>query len=363
MNPGKLFYAVLNMGLGHASRSLPILREFIQKEWNVLLGSNGRALEFLRNELPEIPFVETPQYNIEYSQNGFMAPKLLAQAPRLLKKIDEEQAFCQKIVSDFEPDLIFSDHCYGMYHRRVASYFLSHQIFFELPRGFNLFSGAAAKFNLKFHEKYSKVIIPDFPSENGGLISGKLSRLPAQNAQKYFYGGPLSSIPKLDCEESIDLLVSISGPEPQRTVFEKKILDQIDYIPGKKVVVLGKSESLALLKDEPGLKVYSHVPREKMITLFNCADLIVSRPGYSTLMELAETGKQALLVPTPGQTEQLYLAEHIMKKRWFYCVPQDDLFLSRDAQHAKNYAGLFKPDVTQWSVNNIFDRIRDHISK
>ena len=117
VNPGKLFYAVLNMGLGHASRSLPILREFIQKGWNVLLGSNGRALEFLRNELPEIPFVETPQYNIEYSQNGFMAPKLLAQAPRLLKKIDEEQAFCQKIVSDFEPDLIFSDHCYGMYHR------------------------------------------------------------------------------------------------------------------------------------------------------------------------------------------------------------------------------------------------------
>ena len=156
---------------------------------------------------------------------------------------------------------------------------------------------------------------------------------------------------------TIDLFVSISGPEPQRSIFETRVLEQIDYIPGNKVVVLGKSESTSLFKDEPGLKVYAHLPRKEMARLFNQASMIVSRPGYSTLMELAETGKQALLVPTPGQTEQIYLAEHMTKKRWFYCVQQNDLFLPRDFENAQEYAGIFKPDVTRFSVNNIFEEL------
>ena len=161
MIPGKVFYAVLNMGLGHATRSLPLIKEFINRKWQILIGSNGRSLEFLKKELPSIQFVETPDYSISYSQGSFLLLKLSLQAPRIFKRIKEEKKLCNQIVEDYSPDLIVSDHCYGMYHSRVPSYFLSHQIYFALPNSLQFLSPVISRFNLSFHQKYLKIIIPD----------------------------------------------------------------------------------------------------------------------------------------------------------------------------------------------------------
>lgn len=358
MKAGKVFYAVLNMGLGHAARSLPLIREFLRRGWEVLLGSNGRALEFLKLELPDTPFRVTPDYRIEYTRcRCLLLPKLAAQMPGLLQTIREEQRCCEKIVSEFSPDLIISDHCYGMYHRQAPSYFISHQIYFAMPAGMGFLAPWGARFNTRFHQNYRNVIIPDLPDGPGGLLSGEMSRLPPGSAERYTYGGILSSITRQECSELLDMLVSVSGPEPQRTLLEQKILQQIESVPGKKVVVLGKSEASRALRETPDLRVYTHLPRREMNRLFNCADLIVSRPGYSTLMELAELGKKALLIPTPGQTEQASLARRIMKKRWFYSVDQERLDLRRDIALAREYTGLFKPGATAWSVGNIFENI------
>lgn len=356
MKSGKVFYAVLNMGLGHATRSLPIIREFLKRNWEVLLGSNGRALEFLKTELPGLPFVITPDYAIEYAANGWLIPRLAVQLPRLLKKIKEEQLCTHSAVMSFLPDLIFSDHCYGVHHKRVPSYFISHQIFFAMPNGLGMLGPLAARFNWRFHKPYVKIIIPDLPDAGRGLLSGDLGCTPGKSS-KYVYGGILSSMNRRESGDPLDLLVSISGPEPQRTIFEQIILQQIEDVPGKKVVALGKSETLQLIRDTKDLQVYSHIPRREMEKLFNRAKLIVSRPGYSTLMELVELGKPALLVPTPGQTEQISLARYARERNWFYSVDQANLDLARDVQIAPQYTGLYKPNVTQWSVQNIFDNI------
>jgi len=356
MKAGKVFYAVLNMGLGHAARSLPIIKAFQQRGWEVVVGSNGRALEFLKIELPEVTFEETPGYDIQYAKNENLAPKLFAQFPKLVKKIHEEHIFCDRNVKKHSPDLIISDHCYGMYHQRVLSYFLSHQVQFEMPGGLEFLAPLASKFNIKYHRRFSRVIIPDFPAADGGLLSGRLSKTPPIK-NKYFFSGFLSSVSAHPVEKKIDVLVSISGPEPQRSIFEEIVLDQIKSVPGKKVVVLGKSESKSVRKAAKDLLIYDHVPRKMMSELLNRAELVVSRPGYSTLMELAELGKKALLIPTPGQTEQIYLADRVMKKHWYYAVKQDDLKLNTDIPKAREYAGLFKPDVTRWSVLNIFDNL------
>lgn len=356
MKSGKVFYTVLNMGLGHATRSLPIIREFLRRNWEVLLGSNGRALEFLKTELPGVPFVITPDYEIEYAANSWLIPKLAIQLPRLLKKIKEEQQFTRGVIPKFLPDLIFSDNCYGVHDERIPSYFISHQVFFAMPNGLEPLGPLAGRFNRRFHEPYIKIIIPDLPGHGQGLLSGDLSRSP-EKSSKYVYGGILSSMTRRESSDPLDLLVSISGPEPQRTIFEQKILKQIENIPGKKVVALGKSETLQLIRDTKDLQVYSHIPRREMEMLFNRARLIVSRPGYSTLMELVELGKPALLVPTPGQTEQISLARYTRERNWFYSVDQAKLDLARDVKIATQYAGLYKPNVTQWSVRNIFDNI------
>ena len=356
MASARIYFAVLNMGLGHAARSLPIIKKFDKNHWEILVGSNGRTLKFLQNELPSVKFVVTPDYRIEYSKKNYLLLKLFLQLPRILKKIREEHIMCGKIVSGFCPDIIFSDNCYGAYHKSVPSYFLSHQITFALPNFLKYFQFFPAQFNVFYHNRYNHIFIPDLRDGDLGLLSGELSK--CQNSDKrYLHSGILSSIKKYNVAENIDLLISISGPEPQRTILEKMILDQTENLSGNIVIVLGKSEKIEQVHESSNLKIYSHLPRRDFENMFNRAKLIVSRPGYSTIMELVELGKKALLIPTPGQTEQLYLAQRVMKKKWFFCVDQKNLDLVRDIDTASRYSGLQLPDSTEKSVEFIWDKI------
>jgi len=352
---GRIVYAVLNMGLGHATRSLPIIHEFKKRNWEILIGSSGRALKFLQKEFPSVDFVSTPDYKIEYANNKYLLPKLIPQVPRVLKSILKEHKVCNQIVNDFSPDLIFSDHCYGFYHKDVTSFFLTHQISFAVPKRLKLLSFFPNKFNSYFQKKYNHILIPDLQKEDSGLLSGNLSRIPNKK-NNYHHIGFLSSIKISEIKEDIDLFISISGPEPQRTNFEKIILEQVKNFLGKVVVVLGKSEKIEKLHESSNLTIYSHLPRIKMEELFNRSKLIVGRPGYTTLMELIELGKKALLIPTPGQTEQIYLARRLMEKNWFYCVEQKDLNLLRDFEIVKNYKGKYLPNSTERTIQFVWDK-------
>jgi uncharacterized protein (TIGR00661 family) len=352
MNSLKIFYAVLNMGLGHAARSLPLIRELLKQGNKVWVGSNGRSLYFLQQELPNLTFFETPDYGIEYSKSSFLLPRLFLQLPQILNQIKNENRFCKSIAKEISPDMIISDHCYGMYHPEIPCFMLSHQINFAVPGNIEILSKLFSWFNYSYHQYFKTIIIPDFPNEAGGMLSGRLSEIPNSNT-KYQYAGILSSLNKETIDEDLNLLVSISGPEPQRTLLEKIVLRQIENIPGNKVVVLGKSESSELLVEKEGLRVYSHVERNEFEKLINRAQLVLSRPGYSTIMELAEIGKKALLVPTPGQTEQGYLARRMKDKEWYYFVAQNKLDLNRDLEIGKNYKGLNKNDATKNTVKHI----------
>ena len=361
MSQKRVYYAVLNMGLGHAARSLPIIQEFKRRNWEILVGTNGRALRFLQKELPSVDFIETPNYQIEYSKKSFLTAKLSIQIPRILKRIHKEHLLCEEVVSKFSPDLIFSDHCYGAYHKNICSIFLSHQIYFATPYWLRIFDFIPAQFNFVHHKNFSNLLIPDISNQNGGFISGQLSRLPS-NKEGYNYVGILSSFVRKDhFNEDIDVLISISGPEPQRTIFEKIILKQVENIDGKVVVLLGKSEQVTSEKLSKNLEIYSHLPRSEMEDLFNRTKLIVSRPGYTTFMELAELGKKALFIPTPGQTEQLYLARRALEKKWFFSVGQNEINLVHDIEIAKSYPGLFLENSTQKTLQSIWGIIEAHI--
>lgn len=252
--------------------------------------------------------------------------------------------------------MIVSDHCYGMYHRGIPCYFLSHQIYFAVPRFLQMLSPIVSSFNFAYHRHYQNILIPDEPGNGSGLLSGKLSKLPYLN-HRYNQIGILSSVTRREVGEELDLLVSISGPEPQRSIFEKIVLEQIHELPGKKIVVLGMSEENTILLDEENLKVYTHLPRRDMEKLFNMATMIVTRPGYSTLMELVELGQKALLVPTPGQTEQGYLAAFMLERKWFYSVEQDRINLARDIDIARTFSGLARPGATQETVSYLFNDV------
>ena len=163
------------------------------------------------------------------------------------------------------------------------------------------------------------------------------------------YIGALSSITQNYAEEDIDLLVSISGPETARTTFEKIILKQIRNISGKKVVVLGKPGEHVPFEGSEDLQIFPHLPRDEMSRMMNRARVIVCRSGYSTVMELVALKKKALMIPTPGQTEQEYLAKYYLENGYFQIAFQKDLDLKKEIEVLRNSNNHQAPDTP---VNN-----------
>lgn len=327
------------MGLGHASRCLPLIQDLQQAGARVLIASSGRSLVFLKKEIKQANFIELPDYDLTYPGKGVSILRLIRQFPGLIKKINSEHWLVQQIVSEQGIDLVISDHRYGCYAEGIPSLFITHQLRFIAPKFLRGFEFMGAIFNRYYHKKYNTVVVPDSLKQDRGLLSGRLSKVNSRT--KYFFSGLLSSIPRLnEPNADIDLLVSISGPEPQRTIFEKIIREQIGEIEGKKVVLLGKPESTEEQSYGKNLEIISHASRSRLAKLFNQSKLIVARSGYSTIMELDEIGKKALFVPTPGQTEQLYLAGRLKKNGWFYCVDQKKLDLKRDIRLAEKFTGF-----------------------
>jgi len=82
--------------------------------------------------------------------------------------------------------------------------------------------------------------------------------------------------------------------------------------------------------------------------------VIISRSGYSTIMDLVRLNKSAILIPTPGQTEQEYLAKLMMERKWFYAVSQNDFNLEMACKKYFEY----KPEQIKADQNLLHQQIK-----
>lgn len=351
-NPS-IFFAVLNMGLGHATRSLPIIKDLIQKKFRITIGSSGRSFTFLQQEIPSAKFVELPDYRLDYSQKGVTLGGILKKLPSFFRSVIQEKRIVQQLFQDKNFDLIISDHRYGCHAPEIPSIFISHQLRFIAPPGLQAFEFIGFWFNRFFHKKFTHILIPDEFSGGEGVLSGRMSRI--SPSSRYHFCGILSSLSKEKVQEDIDILFSISGPEPQRTVFEQIIRKKLPRIPGKKVMALGKPESKQVETPSPDLVIYHHPSRKEMENLYNRSKIVVSRSGYSTIMELLELRKKALFVPTPGQTEQIYLAKRLEKLGWFRWVHQNDPDFEKKLHDLLNLKEIDFPFSTELTLSRILE--------
>ena len=142
------------------------------------------------------------------------------------------------------------------------------------------------------------------PDSNTHSLSGQLSN--ANNTPfKCRYIGALSRFEKLEKTEDLDILAIVSGPEPQRSIFEELLKKQLIASKLKALLVLGKTEENKE-EDIENLKVISHLNAKSLNQQMVNANVVISRSGYSTVMDIAKLHKKAIFVPTPAQTEQLY---------------------------------------------------------
>jgi uncharacterized protein (TIGR00661 family) len=322
-----ILFSIMGWGLGHATRCIPMINSLL-KDNEVILASNGRALTFLRQEYPKLRCIAFPDYAVMYpKKKNMLLLYLIIQIPSILTKLFREYKITQNIVNDYKINLIISDCRYGVFSKRIPTYFITHQLRFQLSSIFKLLEPFGALFNSFMFKFYSGIIIPDIISLvnlTGDLThKGKIS-----NHQKLHFLGAFCNVSKLDLAEDIDYFISISGPEIQRTLFEELILSQVSLLPGKKVVVLGKpDESSKKNQSNDNITIYNHVNRSKQNELLNRASFIICRSGYTSIMELIALRKTALLIPTPGQTEQEYLARHYNELGLFYVAQQKNLNL------------------------------------
>jgi uncharacterized protein (TIGR00661 family) len=350
----KVFYSVCSWGLGHATRSLPIIRKLINEDNEVTIISNGRSLELLKKELGKnIEYYDIPDYPMLLSKNSrqFMV-KSIVYWPTFIAKMESGLQRLKKLLENKKCDLIISDARYDMYSRKIPSFFISHQMRIMNPLRIGIFERGSEIFNLFFFKRFVGIIVPDYKEDNlSGDLSHNLNRI---DEKKLHYVGVLSDFKKKNLKKDIDYFISISGPEPQRTMLEEKLLSQVENLNGKTIVTLGKTESLNKF-NKKGVETYSFLSKDKRENFLNRTKLVISRSGYSTILDLAVIGAKALMIPTPGQVEQEYLSQYHNNKNTFYSINQDKIDIKRDIELAKKTTGIKRECDVDKTVENILN--------
>jgi UDP-N-acetylglucosamine transferase subunit ALG13 len=303
----------------------------------VYLASDGDALAFLRREFPDLEYCELPPYNPIYPKgNTGMMSKILFQLPKFSAAINQEHIIVERIVKEKRIDIVISDNRYGCYSNRVKSILITHQINIQMPSFFGFLEPFVNYYNWRQIKRFFRVWVPDFRDDRN--ITGNLS---SSNTVGRRYIGQLSRmepIPKM--EQKYDLLVLVSGPEPQRTIFENMMRKQLYNFHGSSLLVKGKPTGSSEILTVGRLSEVDFLDSHELNLAMAQSDMVVCRSGYSTIMDLAKLGKNAILIPTPGQTEQVYLAKVLFKKGICYFKEQSDFKLTKAIAKTQLYSGF-----------------------
>ena len=217
----KVLFGICSWGLGHATRDLPLIEAMLKAGHKLTLVGRGRSLELLKKELKErCSYLDIPDYSSPYSKRNFFVAKFISYFPIYINEIMKEHKRAKELIRGEKYERIISDNRFGVYNSEIPSYFITHQLRFIVPGRIRALEMVTERFNYSFKKKFSKFLVPDY-RENS--LSGDLSHnLKYFKEGKIEYLGALSSIKKKSLGEDIDYFISLSGPEPQRTVLEKK---------------------------------------------------------------------------------------------------------------------------------------------
>ncbi len=336
MKSPKVLVAPLNWGLGHATRCIPIIRCLLDQGATVMIGADGRPLDLLAKEFPHLELMRFPGMNIRY--DGSPASSVVRHLPHIARTALDEHRRLESLVGQLGIDAVISDNRFGLYSTRIPSVYLTHQIGIMMPRMLGWARGPAAKLHSALISKYTECWIPDYPGkENLSAGLGHYEPLPGNS----YYVGPLSRFRKFKgVRRQYDLIAILSGPEPQRTMLEQVVMSQIQQSSVKALVVRGVTDATTGKRITGNLTVVSYLTSSELNKAILASEVVLSRPGYSTIMDLAVLGSKAIFIPTPGQTEQEYLARLYSSQKIFYCERQTDFQLSRAMSQVRTFAGI-----------------------
>ncbi|GGD19344.1 glycosyltransferase [Flavobacterium orientale] len=347
----KILVAPLNWGLGHATRCIPIIEALLENGFEPIIASDGIALHILQKEFPDLVFLELPSYQIEYAKNGaFFKWKLIKNSPKMMEAIYIERQLTKKWVKEYKLAGIISDNRLGIYSKKIPSVFITHQL--------NVLTGNTSWITSKLHQyiikKYNECWVPDVAEIPN--LTGKLGHIKNPHF-KINYIGPLSRLNKVDLPIKYDLMVILSGPEPQRTMLEVHLKEELLRFNGNVIFIRGVVESEQKSEQKGAVLYYNYMTSVQLEQTFNESEMVLCRSGYTTVMDLAKLGKKAFFIPTPGQFEQEYLAKKY-KKEGIVPYAKQDKFVIENLYEIAMYKGLysFKSDLDWKRLLLLFER-------
>ncbi|MGC8619290.1 MAG: glycosyltransferase family protein [Thermoplasmata archaeon] len=345
----KVAFAVCSLGLGHASRSLPLINALIKEGNEVTVIAHGRSKNYIEKSLENINIIDLPDYPLEYTKTrASFFPNIILKSPAIVSSFIEEHKEFLNLQKKHNFDLIISDNRYGIFDPNVPSYIITHQLRIMNPFRIRTLETLSMVYNNYVSKFFRKIFVPDFEDNS---LSGNLSHeIKFIEKNKIKYIGPLSNFRKLDMPKDIDILFTISGPEPQRTIFEEIILREIKKFDGKYYIVLGRPD-----KNKNDGNIISFASHEEMEKLYNRAKIIISRSGYSTIMDIFYIGGKAFFIPTPSQPEQEYLAEYLYNKNVSGYSKQEEFELNLIT--TENFTGFDGGYNKEDSVKKFMDEV------
>jgi uncharacterized protein (TIGR00661 family) len=315
----------LEWGLGHAGRMVPFAKRLQQLNQNIFFGSDEEYLSFFRSEVPGATYIHFPGFRINYSRYLPQYILILLKSPLLLYHIILEHYRLKRIIRDNFIDIVISDSRIGLWNSRIKTVFITHQLRIQFPESFRFFEFIGVQIVRSIIKKYTFCFIPDLGGEMN--VSGKLSHSFKMSGNTR-YIGILSRFSGNSPDYkpiSGRCIVILSGPEPQRSILKQKLTRKFISLGMPAVILEGKPGKVCESFSLNNIVYYSHPEVNKTIKLLKESETIIARSGYTTIMELISIGRSALLIPTPGQTEQEYLAKYLSDKGWFSSVAQKKL--------------------------------------
>lgn len=359
LQPKTILFAPLDWGLGHATRCIPLIQHLLDQNQLVVIASEGNIGVLLKNEFPQVQHISLRGYRIQYSRHPrLFVFKLLLQSVRVTFTITHEHFWLKKVVKKFGIDAVVSDNRLGLFHSKIPSIYITHQLSIQTNRP--LLTQWINRIHLAFIRRYNECWVPD-AEEKGGL-GGKLSHPPAP-ISNVMYLGPISRLHVQGKSETSTLLLLLSGPEPQRTLFENQLMKQLLTTEWEVVLVRGLPSAVETPIDiqhwmqqrRAATQVFSHLNGEDLSVQLEKARWVICRSGYTSVMDLAKLRAKAILVPTPGQTEQGYLAQYLRNQNYFFSTDQEGFLLDKALQEASVFQQQL-PQLNWESHQAVLDR-------
>lgn len=335
----RILIAPLDWGLGHVTRSIPLIRHILSLGHAVVFAGNESQQKYVQSIYPRLQYITLEGYNVSYSRSKYgMIPRIALQIPRLRKKIREEQVWLQETIKTLQIDAVLSDNRYGLYSKLVPCVFITHQL--QVRTGYSRhLDRLLLRLHYRFIEKFSHCWIVDEHTDNG--LSGSLAHPPLLPKTRTDYIGLLSQCAgkeqTLRSGNEFYVLILLSGTEPQRSMFSELLWKKAIKSDRHIIFVEGSEKAVAPSRIPAHISYHKRLSADELSTAIETASIVICRSGYSSIMDLVALNKKAILIPTPGQTEQEYLARYLGQQKIFMVSDQKKF----DIQTSLMNASLF----------------------